>query len=96
MRLKFIANGNLVSSREPTRRTVIFAIGLDSRRGVDAAMAEYRVYILDQDGHVSRAIGFVCPDDEAAKKYARQFVDGHDVELWHGDRQIATFDCEPE
>jgi hypothetical protein len=59
-------------------------------------MADYRVYILDQDGHVSSAIGFVCPDDEAAKKYARQFVDGQDVELWHGDRQAATFECEPE
>jgi hypothetical protein len=96
VRLKSIANGNLVSSREPKRRKVIFVTGLNSRRGVDAAIAEYRVYILDQDGHVSRAIGFVCPDDEAAKKYARQFVGGHDVELWHGDRKIATFDCEPE
>jgi len=59
-------------------------------------MAEYRAHILDEDGHVDRAILFLCPDDEAAKKYARQFVDGHDVELWQGDRQIATFDCEPE
>jgi hypothetical protein len=59
-------------------------------------MADYRAYILDEDGHVSSAIGFVCPDDEAAKKYARQFVDGQDVELWHGDRQVATFDREPE
>ena len=59
-------------------------------------MAEYRAYILDEDGHISGAIPFLCPDDEAAKKYARQLVDGHDVELWQGDRQIATFDCEPE
>ncbi len=59
-------------------------------------MAEYRAYILDEDGHVSSAIEFVCADDVSAKKYARQFVDGHDVELWQGDRQIATFDCEPE
>jgi hypothetical protein len=59
-------------------------------------MAEYRAYILDEDGHISEAIGFVCPDDESAKKYARQFVVDHDVELWQGDRQIATFDCEAE
>ncbi len=59
-------------------------------------MAEYRAYILDEDGHVSRAVEFVCADDESAKKYARQFVDGHDVELWQRDRQIATFDCELE
>jgi hypothetical protein len=59
-------------------------------------MAEYRAYILDEDGHVSRAIPFVCADDEAAKKYARQFVDGRDVELWQGSRQIASFDAELE
>ena len=55
-------------------------------------LADYRAYILDEDDHVGRAIGFVCPDDEAAKKYAQQFVDGHDVELWQGDRRaIANF-----
>jgi hypothetical protein len=57
-------------------------------------MAEYRACILDEDGHISRAVEFVCPDDEAAKKYARQFVEGHDVELWQSGRQIATFDRE--
>jgi len=51
---------------------------------------------VDEDGHISRAIELVFPDDETAKKYARQLVDGHDVELWQGDRQIATFDREPE
>jgi len=59
-------------------------------------MGEYRAYILDEDGHVSTAVGFVCPDDQAVKKYARQLVDGHEVEHWQGDRQIATFDREPE
>src|SRR5258708_1465773 len=52
-------------------------------------MGEYRAYILDEDGHISVAIPFLCPDEEAAKKYARQLVDGHDVELWGGDREIA-------
>ena len=59
-------------------------------------MAEYRVYIVGSDGHFLRAIELVCPDDETATEYAKQFVDGHDVELWQGDRQIATFDCEPK
>ena len=52
-------------------------------------MAEYRAFILDEDGHIDRSVEFLCPDDEAAKKYVRQFVDGHDVELWQGNRQIA-------
>jgi hypothetical protein len=59
-------------------------------------MADYRAYILDDDGRVSRAVAFVCPDDEAAEKYARQFVDVSDVELWQGSRRIATFDSELE
>jgi hypothetical protein len=27
-------------------------------------------------------------DDVAAKEYAEQLVDGHDVELWQGDRKV--------
>jgi hypothetical protein len=73
-----------------------FSVLEKSRAWGRPQMAEYRAYILDDDGHISAAIGFLCPDDEAATKYARQFVDGHDVELWQGDRQIATFDCEAE
>jgi hypothetical protein len=30
--------------------------------GSDANMAEYRAYIMDKDGLISRAIGLVCPD----------------------------------
>ena len=59
--------------------------------GGDANMAEYRAYIMDKDGLISRAIGLVCPDDETAMEYAKQFVEGHDVELWQHDCRIATF-----
>jgi hypothetical protein len=33
----------------------------------------------------------ICPDDETAKEHARQLIDGHDVELWQGDRKIEAF-----
>jgi len=56
-----------------------------------AEMAEYRVCIIGPDGGFSRAIQLLCRDDDAAKEYARQFVDGHDVELWRGDRKIQAF-----
>ena len=59
-------------------------------------MAEYRAYIIGVDGHFIRAVELVCPDDETAKKYARQLVDGHDVELWQLDRQIAKFPRQPD
>jgi hypothetical protein len=43
-------------------------------------MAEYRMYII-ATGQFLRAIELFCPDDESAKKYAKQLVDGCDVEL---------------
>jgi hypothetical protein len=54
-------------------------------------MGEYRVYVLEGDGHVMQRLDLVCPDDEAAKVRTKQLVDGHDVELWQLDHHIATF-----
>jgi hypothetical protein len=54
-------------------------------------MAEYRAYIIGADGRFLRAVELVCPDDDSAKEYARQLVDGHDVELWQGDRHVAKY-----
>ena len=53
-------------------------------------MVEYRAYILDRDGHIMRYEPIVCTDDEAAIVAAKRLVDGHDVELWQGDRKLAT------
>ncbi|HJW99971.1 MAG TPA: hypothetical protein VJ453_07410 [Terriglobales bacterium] len=49
-------------------------------------MPEYRAYMVGTDGHILKATELVCPNDEAAKQYARQLVDGHDVELFTNDR----------
>jgi hypothetical protein len=38
-----------------------------------------------------RSVEILCPDDKTAKEYAKNLVDGHDVELWQGERKIATF-----
>jgi hypothetical protein len=46
---------------------------------------------VGQDGHFVRGLDLVCPDDDSAKDYAKNLVDGHDVELWKGDRPIAKF-----
>lgn len=54
-------------------------------------MPGYRAYIIGIDGRFLRAIELVCPDDDTAKQYAKQLVDGHDVELWQGDRKIELF-----
>jgi hypothetical protein len=58
-------------------------------------MVGYRAYIIGIDGKFLRAIELVCPDDDSAKEYAKQLVDGHDVELWQGERKIGTFDRKP-
>jgi hypothetical protein len=59
-------------------------------------MAEYRAYIVGIDGRFVRAIGLLCPDDRTAKEYAKNLVDGHDVELWQAKRRIAKFQHKPE
>jgi hypothetical protein len=59
-------------------------------------MPDYRVYVLDTDGHIARSILLVCPDDRAAIASAKQLIDGHDIELWQRDRKIARFDSHPQ
>jgi hypothetical protein len=54
-------------------------------------MQDYRVYILGFDGHIQGRHDLRCRSDAEAIKLAKQFVDGHDVELWQLDRQIETF-----
>ena len=54
-------------------------------------MAEYRAFILGEDGRVKWAVPLDCPDDETAKKYAQRLVDGRDVDLWQLDRKVESF-----
>jgi hypothetical protein len=49
---------------------------------------EYRAYVIGPDGHIIRSNGFVAANHDAALQHARQFVDGHDVELWSGVRLV--------
>ena len=56
-------------------------------------MPYYRAYIIGRNGHFDRAIELDCADDKAATESAKQFVDGHDVELWQRDRRIARFEA---
>jgi hypothetical protein len=59
-------------------------------------MTDYRVYIIGNDGHFVSAIQLDCPDDNAAIESAKQFINGHDIELWQGDRKIAKLDRKRE
>lgn len=51
-------------------------------------MPEYRAYNVGVDG---RFIGFeplICRDDGEAVANAKRLLDGHDIEIWSGDRFV--------
>jgi hypothetical protein len=56
-------------------------------------MPHYRAYIIGRDSHFDKAVELDCANDKAAMESAKQFVDGHDVELWQRDRKVAKFDA---
>ena len=53
-------------------------------------MAEYRAFPVGVDGHFIGFEALLCDSDEEAIAEAKRLVDGHDVELWCGDRLVAT------
>lgn len=61
----------------------------DTRRSV---MATYRIYLLDQNGHISRPARLLeASDDQQACELATPFTDGLDVEVWHEARVVAKY-----
>jgi hypothetical protein len=59
-------------------------------------MSHYRAYVIGQDGHFIKSVILDCANDDAAIEAAKRLVDGHDIELWELDRQIAKFEHKPE
>ncbi len=61
------------------------------RMGV-AVVPEYRIFFLDPDSYITQPPQIVeCADDQEAIQKAKQFIDGHDIELWEKDRCIVRF-----
>jgi hypothetical protein len=58
-------------------------------------MAEYRAYVME-DGHIRSSRAFVCDDDADAIVWANQLVDGHDIELWSGERFVTRLNRKQE
>ena len=54
-------------------------------------MADYRAYLVDEDGHFSEAVPLICADDTEAIEKARPLAVNKDVELWQLDRKVAVF-----
>jgi hypothetical protein len=51
----------------------------------------YYAYVMGEDGRVEARVAVVCENDEEARQYAEQLVDGHAIELWQEARWVATF-----
>jgi hypothetical protein len=49
---------------------------------------EYRAYTIARDGHFNGIEPMIFAEDAEAIGRAKSLVDGHDVELWSGDRLV--------
>lgn len=59
-------------------------------------MPAYRANLIDQNNRISGPATFVvCAGDFDAIDKAKRLVDGHDVELWEGDRLVMRFFHDP-
>ena len=58
-------------------------------------MADYRAYIVGEDGHFLDCEARRWMDDRQAVEWAKQLVDGHAIELWCGERFVAKFEPKP-
>lgn len=54
-------------------------------------MRDYRVYVVGPDRHFIEKFEFQCADDDQAIERAKQYVDGHDIELWQQGRKVVEF-----
>jgi hypothetical protein len=53
-------------------------------------MTDYRVYIVDAEGHFSDVVPLVCGDDQEAIRLTQALALDRDVELWQLDRKVAV------
>jgi hypothetical protein len=53
-------------------------------------MPDFRVYFIGEDGHFVGVEQLLNVAEAEALEKARQLLDGHDVEVWQGERQVAV------
>jgi hypothetical protein len=59
-------------------------------------MTYYRAYIVSSDDHFLEAIELDCASDAAAIESAKQFLNGHDVEVWQADRLVSKLNTQKD
>lgn len=57
-----------------------------------ASVPEYRIFVVEWDNYITQPPQLVeCANDKEAIQYAKQFIDGRDVELWEKSRCVVRF-----
>ena len=54
-------------------------------------MIGYRLYFMDNHGHILQAAEFECESDAEAMVWAEDQSDGRRMELWSGPHRVAEF-----
>jgi hypothetical protein len=52
----------------------------------------YRLYFLDEDGHITNAQAIDCPDDDHALRELERIQHQHAVEIWERARLVGRKD----
>ena len=65
-------------------------------RGACEVMADYRAYVVGEDGHFLDCEARPCRDDRQAIEWAMQFVTDRAIELWCGERFITKLEPKPK
>ena len=54
-------------------------------------MGDYRIYVVDADGHIHRPPQIiVCADDDDAENQSRQLLAENVIEIWQCERRVAV------
>lgn len=59
-------------------------------------MTDYRVYILNDKGHIQSDTLIVSDDDAQAIEAAKRLVGVRHVEMWDGERLVGRFKTTPD
>jgi len=57
---------------------------------ISSAMPEYRTITVSRHGAIIEAVKFEYANDDEAKARAQSIARYNDVELWQGERKVAT------
>jgi hypothetical protein len=53
-------------------------------------MPDFRVYFIGDDGHIQGVRELANMTEAEAIEQAKQLLDGHDLEVWEGERAVAN------